>query len=99
MNDELAELQRRRLQEKSEEQQLHAQIAQLDAVVKSKLSREALQRYSNIKVAHQELWLQSLVMLAQLIQAGKIQTITDAQYRAVLEKLQPKKREMQIRKV
>ena len=104
--DELAELRKKRMAqlqaqsaEQSEEAQLQSQIAQLDSIVKAKMSREALARYSNMRVAHQELWLQSLVVLAQLIQAGKIADISDAQYKSILERMQPKKREIKIKKV
>lgn len=104
--DEITELRKRRLAElqarsaeQGEEAQLQSQITQLDAIVKAKLSREALARYSNIKVAHPELWLQSLVVIAQLIQSGRVAELSDADYKAILEKLQPKKRDIKIRKV
>lgn len=107
MVDELAELRKRRLaelqeraqQEQSEEEQLQSQIAQLESIVKPKLSKEALNRYSNLRVVHAEIWLQSLVVLAQLLQGGKIKEINDEQYKAILQRLQPKKKDIKIRKV
>lgn len=104
--DEVAELRKRRLAElqargaeQSEEAQLQSQINQLDALVKGKLSREALARYSNVRVAHPELWLQSLVVLAQLIQQGKVAAVSDAQYKSILERMRPEKREIKINRV
>ena len=106
MADELAELRKRKIAEiqaraeaqQGEEEQLQSQIAQLDAVVKAKLSKEALSRYSNMRVAHPELWLQSVVVLAQFIQARKLASVTDEQYKGILEQLQPKKRDITIKK-
>lgn len=96
--DELAELRKRKIAEMqsahSEEANLQSQVAQLDALVKGKLSRDALVRYGNVRTAHPELWLQALVTVAQMPSP-----VSDAQYKTVLEKFQPKKREITIRKV
>ena len=51
-----------------EEQQLQQQVAQLEVAMKQMMSPEALQRYSNVKLAHPEKALQALVVLAQLVQ-------------------------------
>lgn len=95
----LQQLQQQMQERQQEETQLQAQMEQLDAVIKQKLSKEALIRYGNIKVAHPELAVQLMLILAQAIQQQNIQTITDQQLKALLEKLLPKKREIKIRKV
>ena len=96
--DELAELRRRKIAEmqsaQSEEANLQTQVAQLDALGKGKLSRDALVRYGNVRTVHPELWLQALVTVARMPSP-----VSDAQYKAVLEQFQQRKRAITIRKV
>lgn len=109
--DELEEIKKRKLielqkqqeefQRQSEEQeQLQAQLEQLEALVKNFLSKEALQRYGNLKAAHQEKAVQLLVILGQAIQQGRIsEKISDEQLKNILKQLQPEKKEFRINKV
>ena len=60
-----------------EELQLQQQIQQLEEIVKQFLTKEALQRYGNLKTAHPEKSLQILVILSQLIQQGRIKKKID----------------------
>ena len=110
--DELEEIKKRRLMELQrqqqdnlkeqigEQQQLQAQVEQLEAVVRQFLSREALQRYGNLKSAHQEKAIQLLALLGQAIQQGQIkEKITDEQLKNLLKRLEPEKKEFKIRRV
>jgi len=110
--DELEELKKKRLaelqkqQEESlqeqaaEQQQLQSQLEQLEAVAKQFLSKEALQRYGNLKAAHQEKAVQLLVILGQAIQQGQIkEKISDEELKKILMQIQPEKKEFKIRKV
>ncbi|MBW2980598.1 hypothetical protein KY360_04230 [Candidatus Woesearchaeota archaeon] len=109
--DELEELKKKRLQElqqkqqeslqqqAQEEAQLQQQIEQLEAAVKQYFTKEALQRYGNLKAAHPEKAIQVLVGLGQLVQSGKItQKITDDQLKALLKQIEPKKKEFTIKR-
>jgi len=109
--DELDEIKKRKLmelqnqQEESlqnqaqEQQQLQAQIEQLETLVKQFLSKEALQRYGNLKAAHQEKAVQLLVILGQAIQQGQIkEKITDEKLKEILKQLQPEKKEFNIKR-
>jgi len=105
MDDELQDLRKRKLeelrrrQEQNADEQQHAeqQIAQLEAVAKNLMTREAIQRYSNLKIAHQEKSVQLLVVLAQLVQQGRIKSkITDEQLKQILVKLTPEKHNIKI---
>ena len=106
--DELEEIKKRRLRELQkqqqqrqveEQQELQSQIEQLEIIVKQFLSKEALQRYGNLKVAHQEKAVQLLAILGQAIQQGQIkEKLTDAQLKNVLKQLQPEKKEFKINK-
>ena|SRR3989344_9521573 len=94
----LQSLQQEMLQQQFQEQhQLQQQIEQLEGVVKSHLSPEAVARYWTLKAAHPEKGIQSLVLISELLQAGRLKgPITDEQYKALLERLSPQQRETKI---
>jgi len=98
----------RRLQEAQAEQQQvqneqyqqdQNQIAQLEDFIRQYLTKDALSRYGNLKIAHPEKAVQVLVLLSQAIQSRKIKVIDDATLKSVLQKLSPEKKEFRIRKV
>jgi DNA-binding TFAR19-related protein (PDSD5 family) len=97
---ELEELKRKRLlemQAAAEEQaQLKQQVEQIESIVKSTFTKEALQRYGNLKSAHPEKAIQVLVYFGQLIQAGKVQQVDDEMLKAVLSRLAPPVRQIRI---
>ena len=106
--DELEEIRKRKLaqlqnqQENSlqEQQQMQAQIEQLETAVKQFLTKEALERYGNLKAAHQEKAIQLLVVLGQAVQQGQIkEKITDEKLKDILKQLQPEKKEFKIKRV
>ena len=108
--DEMEEIRKRKLhelrknqlekiqQQSQEEQQLQQQIHQLESMVKQVLTREALQRYSNLKTAFPDRAVQLLVILAQAIQSGQISKVDDNTLREVLKKLSPEKKEFKIKR-
>jgi programmed cell death protein 5 len=109
--DELEEIKKKRLmelqkqqeealqQQVGEQQQLQAQIEQLENLVKQFLTKEALQRYGNLKAAHQDKAVQLLVVLGQAIQQGQIkEKITDEKLKDILKRLQPEKKEFKIKR-
>jgi len=98
---ELQEQQQDQLQQQAQEQQqLQSQIEQLEAVVKQFLTKEALQRFGNLKAAHQEKAVQLLVILGQAIQQGQIkEKITDEKLKDLLKQLQPQKKEFKIKRI
>ena len=108
--DELEELKKKKLQELQQKQQeslqnqaqeqaqLQQQIEQLEAAVKQFFTKEALQRYGNLKAAHPEKAVQVLVVLGQLMQSGKITSkITDDQLKELLKQIEPKKKDFTIK--
>ena len=98
----LHELRRKQLedmqQQASEQGQLQQQIQQLEIMVKQALTKEALERYSNLKTAFPERAVQLLVILAQAIQSGQIAKIDDDTLREILKKLTPEKKEFKIKR-
>jgi programmed cell death protein 5 len=108
--DELAELRKRRLAmlqqqarqadpEMQEQMHLAQQIEALEGVVKQVLDKEAWARYANIKAADPERAVRVLAVVGQLAQAGRVRSIDDARFKALLAKMTPQKRETKIRRV
>ena len=108
--DELEQIRRKKLaqlqrsqqeklqQQVQEEFQLQQQIEQLELMVKQALTKEALQRYGNLKAAHPEKAMQLLVVLAQAMQQGQINQVDDKTLKQVLIKLIPEKKEFKIKR-
>ncbi len=96
----LMELQKQQEEQLQEQQQLQTQLEQLETLVKQFLSKEALQRYGNLKAAHQDKAIQLLVILGQAIQQGQIkEKITDEKLKDILKRLQPEKKEFKIKRI
>ena len=75
------------------EAQLQQQIQKLEAMVKQKLTREALSRFGNVKAAHPELALNLVILLANLIQQGRIkEQISDQQLKEMIRQLSSSQR-------
>jgi|TARA_B100002003_G_C13859966_1_gene421077 DNA-binding TFAR19-related protein (PDSD5 family) len=83
----------------SEEEQAQEQIAQLETLVKSKLTRDALVRYGNIKTAHPDKMVQLLLVLGQMIQGGQIESIDDDKMKEILHQMSPEKKGFTIKRV
>ena len=80
---------------------LAQEIDALEAMVRPRLSKEALQRYANIKIAHPELFLQVLIILAQAIESGQAGNgiIDDEAMKSLLQKMNAaSKKEFTIRR-
>jgi len=95
----LEELKQQSSQQALEDQQMQQQIQQLEVVVKQALTKEALERYGNLKAAYPEKAVQVLVTLAQAIQTGQIQKIDDDTLKMLLKKITPSKRTFKIKRV
>lgn len=99
----LQELRKRQLeqmqQQAQQEEQLNQQIHQLEAIVRGALTKEALERYGNLKAAFPDKAVQLLVILAQAIQSGQISKIDDKTLKEILKRLTPEKKEFKIKKV
>jgi programmed cell death protein 5 len=105
---EIDELRRRKmveLQAQAQEQQRQAEArrqfeVQKRAIVQKILTPEARSRLSNIRAVKPEFAEQVEIQLIQLAQAGRITSqITDAQLKAILDKVVSRKRDVKIRRV
>ncbi len=104
MKSELDGLRRKKLEElqrayeqQGQDQAEVQQVEQVEAFVKAHLSKEALQRYSNLKIAFPDLAMQLLGVLAQSIQNYNIKEISDAQLKDLLQRVSPQKRDIRIK--
>jgi len=60
----------------------------IENVAKSKMSKEAISRYGNLKIAHPEKAVKAISFIAQAVQEGQIQEmITDRQFKELLVRL------------
>jgi programmed cell death protein 5 len=102
MND-LEDIKRKKIEEIKKQQQnisndyeIQQQIAQLESMVKSALTKKALERYGNIKTAHPELAIQLITLLGQAISTGRIKNVDDEALKNLLKRMQPKKDKFNI---
>ena len=106
--DEMEQLQRRRLLElrrRLAKEQQQAQVQQQIEVQKQTLLRriltpDARRRLTNLKMVKQEFAQQLELQLIQLAQQGKMSIpVTDEQLKEILSRLQSGRREIKIRRV
>ncbi|MFH1682541.1 MAG: DNA-binding protein [Candidatus Woesearchaeota archaeon] len=96
----LMELQQQEGLQKQAEEQIQAQIEELENLVRQFLTKDALQRYGNLKIAHTEKAIRVLTILGQMIQTGQLKKqLNDTQFKEILKRIEPKKKEFKIKRV
>lgn len=107
-DEELEELRRRKMlefQAQAQEQQRQVELrrqyeTQKRAAIQQILTPEARSRLANVRAAKPEFAEQLEIQLIQLAQSGRLGSkITDTQLRAILNKLQARKREIKIKRI
>ncbi len=83
-----AERAERQAAERQQEADAAQQFEAIEDAVKSHLTKESLQRYSTVKLAHPETAAQLVLAIAQAIEAGKLRgMLGDGQLKEVLQQL------------
>ncbi len=77
--------------ELDEQARLEQQIQQLEMLVRSRFTKGALERFGALKSAHPEKAVQVLLILGQLIDAGKAKTVDENQLRELLSHISPRR--------
>jgi len=113
MAEDIEDIRRRKLEQMQQQQQYGAQAqaaqqeqaraeyeAKKAAIMRQILTPEARDRLNTLKMTKPELVANVEAQLITLAQSGRLTgMIDDAKLKALLMQLQPKKREMQIRRV
>lgn len=86
-------------EELKQQQELQNRIAEMDSAVKSLMTKEAVQRYTNIKIAFPEKAVNLLILLSQRVRKGKTDEITDEEVKDYLKMMENTKRDFRINKV
>lgn len=93
----MEELQNQMQSQMNEQVALQQQIEQLETIVRSYLTKEALERYGNLKAAHPEKAVQVLTIIGQALQTGQITgKIDDNTFKQLLQQLQQPKKEFKM---
>lgn len=85
-------------EEQQDEARLMQQIALLETIAKKKMTKEAIARYGNLKIAHPETALKAIAAIAQASQLGQlIEPLADNQFKQLLLELQQGKKQFRLR--
>jgi DNA-binding TFAR19-related protein (PDSD5 family) len=84
--------------DESRQQKLMDEIQQAENFVRPRMSRDALERYGRIKFGQPQKALQALVLMAQMLDSGKIQVVSDEDLKKILLRMVPKRTSTIIRK-
>lgn len=102
MND-IEELKRRKLEEMQREQEnsakMQQEIAQAENLAKSFMTKEALERYGNIKMAYPDRAMQTMGVILNLVQQGQIKQVDDNTLKEILRIIEPKKKDINIKRI
>lgn len=80
------------------ESEMIQQVALLENLAKQNMTKEAIARYGNIKLAHPETALKSVAAIAQAAQLGQIsEPLTDLQFKELLLNFQQGKKQFNLK--
>ncbi len=83
--------------EVEEQKKIQQKILEIESLAKKYMTQDAITRYGNLKSAHPQKALQAIALIAQLVSQNKIEEkINDQQFKALLMKLEPEKRDTKI---
>ncbi len=77
-----------------EELKIAKQIEQIEAFARRKLTKEALERYNNLRMAYPEKAIQAAALIAQ----SSLSSVDGLQLKSLLQQMEPQKKETKIRR-
>lgn len=80
-----------------EEIKLKKEIEKIETLAKQYMTREALSRFGNIKIAHPEKALQVAIAIVNAAKSGLKERIDDSMLKEILMQLSEEKRETKIK--
>ncbi|MBI2670576.1 hypothetical protein HYX18_01170 [Candidatus Woesearchaeota archaeon] len=94
MHDNNIELLKKKKLKEIQKQQY---INDLENLAKQYLTKEAVERYSNLKVAHPELAVNVVSLIANTVQTNQLkEKINDEQFKKILMQIQPDKEKFRV---
>ena len=97
MPDDIQDIRNNKIKELEQQQKIAQQINQLESLAKQYMTKEAIERYSNLKVAHQELAINVISLIAKAVKTNQLkQKITDQQFKDILVEINPNKERFRI---
>ncbi len=82
-----------------EVEELTKQILMLEKIAKQVMTKQAIQRYGNLKMAHQNIAVKAITVVAQAAQLGQIkEPLTDDEFKRLLLEIQKGKRTFNVRR-
>jgi len=106
--DELEQIRIKKMQEMQlnalneqlqQEAMINQQIMQLETAVKTRMTKEAISRYSNVKIAHPEKAVHALMVMARALETKQVTQINDDLLKHFLGALTPEKKPFKLRRV
>ena len=82
----------------TEAAQLEQQVLHLEQTIKTLMTADARSRYTNIKMASPTRAVEVLMLIAQLVQTGKLTQVDDNTFKTILTQSQQQKKTTIIRK-
>ncbi|MBI2448995.1 hypothetical protein HYV49_01735 [Candidatus Pacearchaeota archaeon] len=70
----------------TEQENIEKNIEMIESFAKKHMTKEAISRYGNLKLAHPERALKAIVQITQIVQSG-IEEIDDAKLKEILRSL------------
>ncbi|MEM1536039.1 MAG: DNA-binding protein [Candidatus Pacearchaeota archaeon] len=85
--------------ESNEIQKITEQIIELERIAKQYMTKQAIQRYGNLKIAHPEVAVKAIAAIAQAAQLGQIQgQLDDEDFKRLLIEIQKDKKNFTFRR-